>query len=998
MIQIKRNIKTDANLPLFQCGIALFMFLFIFSFNVYSQTSLPFPYTGSPQTYTVPCGVDTIHVKAWGAGGSGGGADSYGGAVGGAGAFIESDILVTPGQILTMIIGGGAGPGTGCVACSGGGSAGMGGGVVDGGRGGNAGCSPCSGGGGGGGGGAAIYSANAPLVVAGGGGGGSGGGQFSSGGAGGAGGANGSPSPGSCSAVGITGANSSGNGVQGQDKGGGDGAGGGGGGGGYNGSTGGGSPPSCDCGGCGGGGGSSWSSGFNTIIINGNGQTPGSSNNPDLPAGAAAGGGTSTKGGDGFIILTFDGGSPETDFSATTVCHGNTTQFTNNSATASGTITSTAWDFGNGSPVNNATNPGYIYPAAGTYTVTLIVTNNYGCADTAVKSVQVYHNPTAAFTQSDVCFGDSMYFTNTSFIDNSTAIAGYSWSFGDGSPLGTAQNPAHYYLPGTFPVILLATSTDGCPDTAGISVNTFDPPKSSFVFNNTCLFDSVKYTNTSLPPVMGSIASWTWDFGDGSALNNTVWSPQHLYTVPGNYQVSLITYSSNLACKDTFQNTITVYPMPVADFSFTDVCLNQVMNFYDSSTVSSGNIASTSWDFGDSSPLSAIPDPTHTYASPGTYTVTLFIATNTNCKDTITKSVVVHPLPVAQFSSSNVCDGSTVPFNDLSTIAANPTNDVIQTWKWNFDDGSPLNTSQHTSHLYSAAGFYAVQLLVVSNFGCSDSITKTTIVNPNPVVLYSASDTIGCEPLCVDFQNLSVIATGANVSLLWAFGDGSTAGNSQDPTHCYSNDNIFPPKFFNVTLTVTSDSGCVSILSKNNYITVYPNPEAVFTVDPKTTIIIDPVFTIKDQSVGADYWSWNFGDGTAPLITNLPVPYTYADTGTYLITLITSTQYGCADTAYETIIIDPDFVFYIPNAFSPDGDGINDSFTGRGIFISKFKMTIFDRWGNLIFFSDDIDKPWDGKANRGTGGAQIDTYVYVFELTDIKNKKHSYKGIVTLVR
>ncbi|MES2397091.1 MAG: PKD domain-containing protein [Bacteroidota bacterium] len=983
---------------LFQCKIAVFAFLFMFPFISNSQTVLPFPYTGSPQTYTVPCGVDTIHVKAWGAGGSGGGADSYGGAVGGAGAFVESYIVVTPGQTLTMIIAGGAGPGSGCVACSGGGSAGMGGGVVDGGRGGNAGCSPCSGGGGGGGGGAAVYSGATPLVVAGGGGGGSGGGQFSSGGAGGAGGQNGNPSPGSCASVGISGANGTGNGSAGQDKGGGDGAGGGGGGGGYNGSSGGASPPSCDCGGCGGGGGSSYSSGFNTTIINGNGQTPGGSTDPDLPAGAAVGGGTSTKGGDGYIIFSFDGGSPETDFTSTTVCNGAATQFTNNSITASGSITSTSWDFGNSTPVNNTVNPSYIYPVGGTYTVSLIVTNNYGCADTTTKSVQVYYNPVAAFSQSSVCFGDSMNFLNTSTIHNSTSIASYLWSFGDGSPNGSIPSPAHYYSAGTYPVLLLATSADGCMDTASAIVKTFDAPISAFLFSNTCLFDSAKFTNTSINPVMGTIASWSWDYGDGSALNTTVWNPRHLYTVPGNYQVTLITYSSNLGCSDTLKDSITVFPMPVSNFSFADVCLNQAMIFSDSSTVLTGSIAGRSWDFGDGTPVSTAQDPSHIYASPGTYPVTLIVTSNNSCKDTIVKSVVVHPLPTALFSSLNVCDGTTVQFSNSSTIPANPTNDVIQSWTWDFADGSPFSISQNTSHLYSAAGSYAVQLLVVSNFGCPDSITKTTIVNPNPTVLFSASDTIGCEPLCVDFQNLSTILTGTNASRLWNLGDGSLTSNTQDANHCYINNSVYSPLTFDITLTVTSDSGCVTTVTKSNYITVNPNPNAVFTVDPTTTTIIDPIISIKDLSIGTDNWNWDFGDGSTPLTTSLPVPHTYSDTGTYLITLITSTQYGCADTSYKTIIIDPEFVFYIPNSFSPDGDGMNDTFMGKGLFIKEFKMTIFDRWGNSIFISDDISKSWNGKANRGPDTALQDVYIYVIEIKDFKNKNHSYKGIVTLVK
>ncbi|MES2394651.1 MAG: PKD domain-containing protein, partial [Bacteroidota bacterium] len=417
-------------------------------------------------------------------------------------------------------------------------------------------------------------------------------------------------------------------------------------------------------------------------------------------------------------------------------------------------------------------------------------------------------------------------------------------------------------------------------------------------------------------------------------------------------------------------------------------------NFNDLSTVSSGSISSRSWNFGDGTSPNGSPTPSHLYLNAGTFTVSLIVTTNNSCKDTITKMVVVHPLPAAQFSSINVCDGSIVPFNDLSTIA---TTDTIQSWAWSFGDGSSVINNQNTTHLYASEGSYIVQLVVVSNFGCADSISKTKFVNPNPVVNFTANDTIGCEPLCVNFQNLSSIATGANVAWLWSFGDNSPINNLENPTYCYSNDSVRTTLFYTPTFTVTSDSGCVSSLSKNNYITVSPNPNANFTVEPKVASIVDPVISITDLSTGADFWSWNFGNQTASTIYN-PAPQTYADTGTYIITLIISTQYNCIDTTTQSIIIEPDFIFYIPNAFTPNDDGINDAFTGKGIFITEFEMAIFDRWGNLIYKTDDINKPWDGKANEGKEAAQADVYVYAVKVTDFKMKKHTYKGIVTLVR
>lgn len=688
--------------------------------------------------------------------------------------------------------------------------------------------------------------------------------------------------------------------------------------------------------------------------------------------------------------------APKAIFGSIKECNGTATQFTDSSTTASGTISTWVWDFGIGGPPGNYTqNPAPLYANAGNYTTTLIVENSFGCTDTVSNPVQVYYNPVAGFTYSDICLGDTMHFTNTSSIDSSTSIASYLWSFGDNSPTSSLKNPNHYYsVAGTYSVLLVVTTIDSCTDMKTLSVSAFDAPLSAFTFSTPCLYDSAKYTNTSLNPTMGNTAAWSWSFGDGSPLNNTDWSPNHLYSVPGNYQLTLITYSSNLNCSDTLHSTITVFPMPIANFGFSNVCLNQTMIFNDLSNVSSGSITSWSWNFGDGSALSSIQNQGHTYTFPGSYLVTLVANTANSCKDTISKSVVVYPLPVAQFSTSNVCDGSIASFTDYSTIIST---DTIQSWSWNFGDGSPVFNNPNATHLFAGNGSYPVQLLVISNFGCRDSISKIIIVNPNPDVSFTANDTIGCELLCINFQNLSSIASGTNAALQWNFGDNSSIGNSQSPNHCYINDSIFLPNYFIINLTVTSDSGCISSLSKNNYITVYPNPNASFTVQPQTAFITDPVISITDLSTGTNFWNWNFGDLTTSAI-NTPIPHTYADTGAYIITLLATTQYGCTDSAYQTIIIDPDFLFYIPNSFTPDGDGINDNFNGMGIFISSYEMSIFDRWGNLIFFTDDVNKPWCGTANHGNELAQADVYIYSIHVIDFKRRKHNYKGIVTLLK
>jgi gliding motility-associated-like protein len=499
-------------------------------------------------------------------------------------------------------------------------------------------------------------------------------------------------------------------------------------------------------------------------------------------------------------------------------------------------------------------------------------------------------------------------------------------------------------------------------------------------------------------------APYTFTYTINGGANQTIISAGNSVTLAaptgtlGTFTYALISVkdASSTTCSQTQTGsiTITVNPLPIADFSSRDVCLHQIMNFYDSSKVAGGAVTGWVRNFGDNTPEDTTQNTGHIYANPGTYTVSLIAITNNGCKDTIIKNMVVHPLPVPTFYAANVCKGDSVHFNNTSNILAT---DTVHISLWSFGDNSFQSTNQNPSHFYTVPNSYQVKLICVSNFGCSDSIIKPVVLNPKPNVAFTGHDTIGCELLCVSFVDASTILTGGIAQWGWNFGDGSPLSTVSNTEHCYTNDSIFAPIVFNVALTVTSDSGCVSSLTKNNYITVFPKPVAGFSVTPTVTTIMTPIISFTNTTTGANFWNWNFGDADTSSVFS-PRPHTYADTGKYAITLIVSTLHNCVDTARQTIIIEPDFSFYIPNAFTPNDDGINDTFNGKGIGIKTYEMTIFDRWGNLIFFTDDINKPWDGKANHGADIAQRDVYVWKVKLTDVFDNVHRYIGSVTLVR
>ncbi len=454
--------------------------------------------------------------------------------------------------------------------------------------------------------------------------------------------------------------------------------------------------------------------------------------------------------------------------------------------------------------------------------------------------------------------------------------------------------------------------------------------------------------------------------------------------------------TSSLGCSfDTVISLSDQFPKPTADFADAQACIGDTIPFADNSTNAGATINAWSWNYGDNNPLSILQNPNHAYSNYGTYTVELIVTTSDGCKDTTTKNIYIHPLPTTNFSFGNVCEGSVVFLNNASTISPP---DIIQFWAWDFGDGGPLKNNQNTSHLYSLTGTYNTQLTVTSNFGCSDSITKIITINPNPVVNFTAPDTNGCSPLCVNFQST---VSGNITSYVWNYGEPGATGNSADGYYCYSNNTGSTPTptalNFDIILTATTDSGCVSTLTKSNYIIVYPNPIANFNAEPQTVSVMNPGITIKNLSMGATVWNWDFGDSTTSTDAT-PAPHEYADTGSYIIMLAVANQYGCTDSTYRTITIEPEWSFFVPNAFTPDRDGINDCFQGYGYGLLEYKMTIFDRWGNKIYETKHYDEPWDGRANGGNAIAQKDVYIYQFSIKDIKGRTHTYTGTVTLVR
>lgn len=744
---------------------------------------------------------------------------------------------------------------------------------------------------------------------------------------------------------------------------------------------------------------------------------------------------------------------PEAGFASSTVCANQAITFTDTSA---GAPTQWTWDFGDGSPLNNTQNPPHNYLLGGTYPITLIVGNAAGCADTLIQNVTVGTVPFPAFSATAVCLGNVTAFTD--LTTDPTPISGYYWDFGDGNN-SFQQSPNYIYQnPGTYTITLVVTNTSGCDSTITGTVTVGAPPVAAYTYDTVCVGSATTFTDistgfpstwfwdfgdantSSTGPVVqhtytaagnylsslivsagngctdqtfnivtvvntvqavmsvsdsvcvnspltftdasttnnATISGWSWDFGDASPPD-TNQNTTHTYTTVGTYTATLSVWASS-GCISVTTQTITVNPLPVASFAATTACENQSTIFTDNTP---GTIAQWQWDFGDLSG-STQQNPLHQYATAGTYNVELIVTTTGGCSDTLLNPVVVHAQPVAAFTTNTVCWGDTTKFTNGSSSS----DGIITSYAWDFSDGglSSLVNPEHEFSVYNDS-FY-VTLVVQTQYGCLDTLVQLVETYPVPDVQFASDATSGCEDFLVNFTESSLINNATIVNWLWDFGDGNYT-YTQNPAHTYTDSGSYY-----VNLQVTTSDGCIFTDTLSFPIVVYPKPVAGFTYSPQPVTILQPEVVFADESYGAMYWEYDFGDFDGSIQQN--PTHAYQDTGLYIVEQIVINQYGCSDTTEVPVHILAEFVFFIPNAFTPNGNGTNEVFMGEGEGIKEFTMYIFDRWGNLIFESHDPNTGWDGTI--GGTPCQEDAYVYRIIILDVLNEEHKYMGHVNLIR
>ncbi len=686
--------------------------------------------------------------------------------------------------------------------------------------------------------------------------------------------------------------------------------------------------------------------------------------------------------------------SPIVDFSMneSAACFPAPVILTNNSSIASGFH----WNYGDGtsSDVSDTTHVHQFLQPVGAlseYTVILTGTTDFGCVASASHVFDLYPQVTAAFSVDTI--GCSPF--NAAFLNQSIDAAQYQWTFGDGQ-VSSIPHSSHLYSTSltsdtTYTAQLIAMNIYGCTDTVTKTIHVMHTPIAIAQLQNTegCFPTVATLYN-------GSIGAdhYQWIYGTGQTSTNADTIHQFDYH---NYTQALVTYPiilhayTNYGCHSSDNLSIQVAPQIDASFLAISQGCSPLNVFFDNT--SQGGI-SFQWNFGDGD-FSNDFEPQHTFFNWGntdtTYIVTLVLGDNYGCTDTTSTIVSVFPIPVAGFSATPLVQtwpDATIDLENLTIGGALNTT-------WNMDDGTVLNEVHPGSYTYSTWGEYDIQL-TVTNGSCSDIATQTVqILPPTPVANFTGPAS-GCVPLEVQFTNLSEYA----LSSQWTFGDGGTA-NATNPVYTY-----WQPGTYTVTLTIQGPGGTSDQMIQELIIHVYPKAHAAFTVTPtEVNVPAEPVYCIN-MSVNANTYEWSFGDGSVSYAED-PVYY-YQQEGVYSVQLIANNQFNCPDTMMLADVVRARSVGMIdfPNAFSPTSSSSpmghydpmsfdNDVFFPMHKGVDEYQLLIFNKWGELLFESNDVYRGWNG-FYRGQLAKQ-DVYVWKVRARFIDGQRFEKAGDVTLI-
>jgi gliding motility-associated-like protein len=713
-----------------------------------------------------------------------------------------------------------------------------------------------------------------------------------------------------------------------------------------------------------------------------------------------------------------------TNNTGSTTLHCNQTQI---NVTASGGVTY-QWSNGLG------TNPTVNLTSAGTYTVTATAAN--GCTDTESITINQVANPTVTVSSITICSGS----TGTLTAVPSTPGGSYVWT----------QLPSNNVLPGTSASVSVNPTSNAvynvqyfdvnnCPSNTAMANVVVTPTPVVNVSGTTTICSGNNVVITANSSLTGAGGYYTWSPNASSSSSVTV-SPaistaysvfytlngcpsntaNHLVTVYQTPTVSVNnlgictgsqgtltatpsvlggTYSWNTTPNISTTQSITLQPLNTVSYTVVYTSPDNCPSQPATGTITVTDIPSVQVDDisvceGQSGTLTAVPSvpggvfiwtpsngssgSSYTFSPTSSTSVSVIYSLNDCPSPSTTAQVTLVNTPSVTVNNIGICQ------NQFGTLTANPSTPG-GTFLWSTNETSQsISVNPQSDSTYSVIYFIA---------GCpSPQASATVTVDPIPVVTFDVDYTEGCLPLTVNLTN----TTPNTQNCTWNLGNGATLNECDNLSYTFQN-----PGCFDISLTTDSPNGCSNTLTLNDLICAYPTPVADFNLSTTEIVEGDNTIFIQNTSSGGIEYIWNYGDDTGDTLYG-PESHTYAGTlqESYLISLIAVSDQGCKDSTSQLIRVSDDLVFFAPNTFIPNEDGLNDIWIpvfSSGFNIENYELNIYNRWGQVVFKTEDYLQGWDGKFTD----EKVQDGVYTFKITfrNAKDKINQvHVGHINLVR
>lgn len=670
------------------------------------------------------------------------------------------------------------------------------------------------------------------------------------------------------------------------------------------------------------------------------------------------------------------------------VCETGTINFTAIAAPGTITVNGWYWDFGTGQTSTQQNPQNIVFAKYGTYTVKLVGKSGPDCiTDTATFTVTVNARPTTTFMYPAGCLPVTglVSFTSVAATPDGSALTGHTWSFGDanatpGNPNTAAiASPTHMYQTGTYDIRYEVTTQYGCKKDTLVHASFNPAPAMTYgalqpvcETANSLSVATAVITNgvpgTSIYKGPGVTDAGVFTPSQAGAGTHTIW---YVFTTSG-------------GCKDSVSATIVVRPAPQAAFTITpDVCLGFAVTLTDQSQPGAGStLVSWTWDFGDNTTVTNNNGNgfTKTYTDAGNYTVSLTVRNDKGCDaNKVFKATNVHPRPEVVFDLPTVVcmPKGEAAFTNRTTVAETTT----LNYQWNFGDNTALSTTISPLHNYAAAGNYTVSLTATSGYGCTKTLSQPlSNFATQPIADFTIAPANICQGSDVTFTDASPPQSGTITSWAWNFGDGTTSA-AKNPVKRFAKAGNFT-----TTLIVSNNAGCGSDAAMQPvlvHIQPVVNAGGDVFVAQGTLVTLNP--TVNDPALTI---AWT----PAGELNNASIlKPSYIASHDQEFTL-TASDGLC--TASDKVMVKILLPVQVPNAFTPNGDGINDTWIITNLNTYQGNtMEVFNRYGQQVYYSAGYGVPWDGRQK----GNPLPVGVYYY-IIDLKNGFGKLTGSVTIIR